>query len=231
MLGLLIILIISFLLLKLFKIKFSAFGFRPTKKRIIDFGVGFTAAALMCGIYFSLIISIFDYQIELNSNYDLTGFLSGSFWTLKSVLTEELLFRGALLIIAIKYLGELKAIIISSIIFGIYHWFSYNVFGSLMPMLNTFIITAMGGFMFAYAFAKTRSLYLPIALHFGWNLISICVFSEGPLGEQLLISSGGDPMGYSYFFFLFLQIVPLPLFTVWYLRNRNSQAEFTMITD
>lgn len=219
MLGILIILIISWILLKLLKIDFSAFGFKPTKSRLLDFGIGFIVSATVCFIYFSWLIWLLDFNVEFNKSYYFQDFLNAMGWTLKSVLIEELLFRGALLIIAIRYLGELRACILSSIIFGIYHWFSYNVFGSFMPMLHTFVITSIGGFMFAYAFAKTRSLYLPIALHFGWNLITITVFSEGPLGEQLLISSGGSPMGYWYFASLFYQILVLPLFTFWYLKK------------
>jgi len=43
--------------------------------------------------------------------------------------------------------------------------------------------------MLAYAFAKTGSIILPIALHLGWNLVTIQVFSNGPIGDQLLIKS------------------------------------------
>ena len=219
MIGLFIIAISSWIFLKFFKMDFSALGFKPTKSRIIDFGIGFTVSALICFIYFSLLIWLLEVQIELNENYYLEDFVFGFWWTFRSVLLEELLFRGALLIIAIKFLGELRACILSSIIFGIYHWFSYDVFGSLMPMLHVFIITGVGGLMFAYAYAKTRSLYLPVALHFGWNLVTITVFSEGPIGEQFLITSGGRPTGYLYIASFMYQILVLQLLTLFYLKN------------
>ena len=218
MLGSFIVICVSLLLLKIFKIEFSEFGYKPTSKRLKSFGIGFSVSAIVCTIYFLLIIKTLDYNFKINEDYSLNEFLFGAWWTFRSVLMEELLFRGALLILAIKYLGKHKASLLSSIIFGIYHWFSYNVFGSLMPMLNTFLITFIGGLMFAYAYAETRSLYLPIALHFGWNLMTITIFSEGPLGNQLLITSGGNPMGYLYFVFLLYQILVLPIFTFYYLR-------------
>ena len=222
MLGIICILILSWIILKIFNFDFNVFGFKPSYARIKDLGIGFLVAALSCFIYFTSFILLLDYSVELNSDFQFSNFLSGAWWALKSVITEELLFRGALLVIAIKYVGEIKACLLSAIIFGIYHWFSYNVFGNLLPMLNTFIITGMGGLMFAYAYVKTRSLYLPVALHFGWNVVTITIFSEGPLGDQLLITSGGKPMGYLYFASLLYQILLLPCFTYWYLKKHKN---------
>jgi len=224
MLGSIIAIIISFALLKIFKIDFSEFGFRPTSGRLKNFLIGFTVSAIVCSVYFLLIISTLEYDFRVNENFTLKKFLFGAWWTFRSVLMEELLFRGALLILAIKYMGKHKACFLSSIFFGIYHWFSYNVFGSLMPMLHTFLITFIGGLMFAYAFAETRSLYLPVALHFGWNLFTVTIFSEGPLGDQLLITSGGQPMGSLYFVFLLYQILVLPLLTYYYLKYSSKKV-------
>ena len=144
MLGLIVILLLSFILFKIFKIPFSAFGLKPSKKRLKDFIVGFTISSVVCSVYFILIIVSLDYSVKINSEYSFAKFLNGAWWTLRSVLMEELIFRGALFILAIKLMGERRAIILSAIIFGVYHWFSYNVFGSLVPMLNTFLITSIG---------------------------------------------------------------------------------------
>lgn len=121
-----------------------------------------------------------------------------------------------------KGLGIKVACIISAVAFGIYHWFSYGVFGEPMQMIYVFIITGIGGLMFAYAFALTKSLYLPIGLHLGWNLATIVIFSQGPLGEQLLIGSNGQKLGgiLSVLFFLY-QILVLPLITYWYLKRQK----------
>jgi len=87
-------------------------------------------------------------------------------------------------------------------------------------MIFIFFMTAIWGFMFAMAFAKTYSLYLPVALHFGWNLIHIVVFSQGPLGNQLLISYGGQKMEGILSLVLFLfQVSSVPLITYWYVKS------------
>ncbi|MCH4824441.1 CPBP family intramembrane metalloprotease [Gramella lutea] len=225
MIGLLFILTVSFLLLKALRIPFSVLGIKPNTSRLKNFLVGLIASALICAVAYILLIELRDYQVNLNKDYTIPDFLYGCWWIFRSVLWEELLFRGALLVLAIKYLGKHNACILSSFIFGIYHWFSYDVFGSLVPMLYTFTVTGIGGLMFAYAFAETRSIYLPIALHFGCNLLTISIFSEGPLGEQLLVVTGGKPMGYLYFPFLFNEILILPVFTFFYLKYLRKHTK------
>ena len=135
---------------------------------------------------------------------------------------EELLFRGALLYIAIKIFGIRNACIISSVAFGIYHWFSYGIWGDIIQMIYIFILTGIGGLLFAYSFALTKSVYLPVGLHLGWNLVSVVVFSQGPLGDQLLLSSDGHPLSgfWSTIFFIY-QITILPLVTYLYLRRQK----------
>lgn len=109
-------------------------------------------------------------------------------------MTEELIFRGALLYILIQKIGSRKSILISAIAFGIYHWFSYGVLGNVMAMILVFIGTGLMGSALAWAFSKTKSIVLPIGLHFGWNFIDNTLFSNGPLGELLLISKGGNEL-------------------------------------
>lgn len=129
-------------------------------------------------------------------NDNITGgiILKSSWWDVKSVLTEELIFRGALLYILIRKLGSRKGILISAIAFGIYHWFSYGVFGNLMAMVLVFIGTGLMGYAWAWAFSKTQSIMLPFGFHLGWNLIYNTIFSKGPLGESLVISQGGNEL-------------------------------------
>lgn len=218
MLGIIVLLVLSWAILRLFKYNFSVLGLKPDPIRIKTFLIGFSVSALICAIYFIWNIAVLDAQISINKSYNLREFLNAFWWTLKSVLFEELVFRGALLFLAIKYLGKIKACVLSAIIFGVYHWFSYSVFGALVPMIHVFIVTTLGGLMFAFAYAETKSMYFPIALHFGWNLVSIVIFSEGPIGDQVLISKTENIMPVTmYFVFLLYQFI-LPLFTFWYLR-------------
>jgi membrane protease YdiL (CAAX protease family) len=194
-------------------------GLLPTKTRLLDFSFGFLASALLAGLGFYLVAFITHAVLTLNNEFTLQIFFSSTLWMFRSVLLEELLFRGALLYIAISWIGVRRACFLSSVAFGVYHWFSYGVFGQAVPMIYVFLLTGVGGLMFAYAFSLTKSMYLPLGLHLGWNVVSVVVFSEGPLGNQLLIATGGQPLGLWTIAFFVYQVTALPFVTFLYLRR------------
>ncbi len=226
MVGLVLILFISLALFRFKNQKIDSLGLKPCKIRLASFTVGFLMSLGVCCIYFISLILLLDAEVRFNNNYTLLHFSSAFWWILKSVLFEELLFRGALFFFAIQILGKHKACFLSAFIFGIYHWFTYEVFGDATEMLNTFLITGIGGLMFAYAFAYTKSLYLPIGLHFGWNLVTIMIFSQGPLGEQVLILSTNNYIDgiVSVLFFLY-QILFLPVLVFFYLKKYRESSQ------
>ena len=159
---------------------------------------------------------------QFNPEYGLIDFFGGSFWILQAVVLEELVFRGAILYLLIKRIGVIKACLLSSVAFGIYHWFSYEVFGSrIILMAYIFLLTAAGGWMFSYAFAKTRSLYAPTGLHLGWNLVTAVVFSSGPIGNQMLLQQGEEVEWNEWYtlFFFSLQAIVAPGLVTWYLAR------------
>jgi len=95
-------------------------------------------------------------------------------------------------------------------------------------MTYVFVSTGIWGLMFAFAFSKTKSLYLPTGLHLGWNLFNIVVFSQGPLGHQFLISSSGGQLltGLPSLGLQAFQLIGLPVIVYIYLkkyREKNKQ--------
>lgn len=228
MIGILIQLAVSWLLLWfLEKNDLSALGFKPTKARLLNFLFGFLAGAICFTIYCLTTTYLTNNNWTQNTSYTTKNFLASSWWTINSVLFEELIFRGALLYILIKKIGTNKACLISSIAFGIYHWFSFGALGNPMQMIFVFFSTGLWGFMHAISFAKTKSLYLPVALHLGWNLFNIVVFSQGPLGHQLLISENNGQMARglpSLALFLFQQL-SLPIIVYVYLTRYEKTVK------
>ncbi|NNF82635.1 MAG: CPBP family intramembrane metalloprotease, partial [Flavobacteriaceae bacterium] len=85
-----------------------------------------------------------------------------------------------------------------------------------------FLVTGAGGWMFAYAFAKTKSLYAPLGLHFGWIVISIVIFSAGPLGNSLMIpdGEGSDLSGWAQVLFFLWQTLLVPGTVTWFLIKK-----------
>ncbi|MBT8238583.1 MAG: CPBP family intramembrane metalloprotease, partial [Croceitalea sp.] len=133
-------------------------GIIPNGRLSREFTIGLTLMALFCVV--NLLGQSYFKEISYvrNPDYGFWESLNGVWWTFKAALFEELIFRGAILYILIKKIGVKWACIISAITFGIYHWFSYEMFGrGLIPMIYVFLLTGAAGWMFAYAFARTRS--------------------------------------------------------------------------
>ena len=195
MVGILVILIISWIALHLIEKKnLLSLGVLPIAKRLKQFLIGFLITAILCvGVqYFEAFLKSSTWA--LNETITSSSVLKAFWWDARSVLTEELVFRGAILYLLIQRIGSNKAILISAIAFGIYHWFSFGVFGNIVAMIIVFIGTGLMGYAWAWAFAKTRSILLPFGFHLGWNFIHNTIFSKGPLGDLVLISQGGNQL-------------------------------------
>jgi membrane protease YdiL (CAAX protease family) len=233
MLGLIVELIVSWLLLWIFfKKGLLVLGVIPTQSRLFNLFFGILIAAVCCTLYFLSFSFFISNKWTLNNEFTAQKLLASSWWTLRSVLYEELIFRGALLYILIKKFGINTACLTSAICFGVYHWFTSGVLGNTLQMAMIFIMTGIWGAMFAMAFARTKSLYLPIGLHFGWNFISTVIFSQGPLGKQLLVISGEQKLGEALSAVIFIfQLLAVPAVTYWYLHLLSKKQKNAINTE
>jgi len=129
---------------------------------------------------------------------------AGSLLTIKDVLLalavfmlagafEELVYRGYGFQTLLRGAPAVVPILLLSVYFGYGHWENPN---------RTFFSTAntvLAGVWLSLAYLKTRSLWLPTALHFGWNWAMGAVFGlpvSGLLIPQhpILISTGDVPL-------------------------------------
>lgn len=162
----------------------NAFGIQPVPKRIVQllFGISLTS---VLSITINIAFGHFAYFTWiLNSDYSLPHILDSAYNTLNSVLFEELVFRTYLLYKLIQYIGEQKSIIITSVIFGIYHWFTFGILGNYPMMIWIFFYTGLWGAMFAIAYTRTGTILLTIGLHWGWNFFDQTIFNRN--GQGLL---------------------------------------------
>ncbi len=220
MIGILFAIAISWALLYLFeKENIFALGLFPIEKRLKQFFIGFLITGILCVLIQYLESYLKTSTWILNKNISSRIILKSFWWDFKSVLTEELIFRGAFLYILIKKIGSRISILISAIAFGIYHWFSYGVLGNVMSMILVFIGTGLMGYAWAWAFSKTKSIMLPFGLHLGWNFTYNTIFSKGPLGELLLISEGGNELADWISFLNFISgLVIIPILVLIYVK-------------
>ncbi len=229
MIGIIVQLAVTWLLARIFEKKgLGILGLMPTKKRAGDFAIFFIVTAVCAAMGFIMRI-YFGERWQLNPTLNAKLFAAGLWWNIKSVLFEELIFRGIIFYILIKRLGVRGAIIISSIAFGIYHWFSMEVWGDSLKMLIVFIMTGAMGSIYSYGYAKTFSLFIPIAIHLGWNFTNNFIFSEGQIGNGVLVAMKPAHIAtVSWPVFLFVSYFPFICAIVinyWLLKRKTQVAE------
>ncbi len=76
---------------------------------------------------------------------------------------EELIFRGYAFQIMVEKVGPFATILPTSVLFGLAHGWNPN--SSKLAVANTIL----WGILLGFAFLRSRDLWLPIGLHFGWN--------------------------------------------------------------
>lgn len=92
-----------------------------------------------------------------------------------AALTEEILFRAYLLSGFKEILGKGKALILMSLIFALSHLL---VSSSRQVPLPLFLLGLTGpGLLLGWAYLKTGSLWLPVGIHFMWNLAQDDLFN------------------------------------------------------
>jgi membrane protease YdiL (CAAX protease family) len=101
---------------------------------------------------------------------------------LLAAVFEELIMRGVLFRIVEDRFNSLAALVVSAAVFGLVHGANHGA-----TIVSTLCIAFEAGLLLAAAYMVTRSLWLPIGLHFGWN------FTEGGLFGAAV--SGGKAEG------------------------------------
>ncbi|MGX4585809.1 CPBP family intramembrane glutamic endopeptidase [Paenibacillus chitinolyticus] len=192
MLGIIVIILLSSFLLR-FTVRqpLSVLGYNPFGLRLRQFGIALLIGLVVCVVVKWTESLITSAGWEVNSGYQWTDFFAAGWWSFKSVWFEELLFRGALLVILIRWLGVRSGIVLSAAAFGVYHWFSHGLFGNIPVMIFMFATTFVMGLVWAYAYSRSGSMAIAAGSHLGWNATSAILFSDSPIGDQLFIPFKG----------------------------------------
>ena len=115
----------------------------------------------------------------------LLGFMAAA------AVTEELMFRGIIFRIAEGRLGTWGALTLTSVLFGLSHLLNPHA-----SLWGAIAIAIEAGGMLGAAYAATRTLWLPIGLHFGWNFAGAGIFGavvsgkDAPQGLLNAVTSG-----------------------------------------
>jgi len=210
MLQIIFLLLISWFILWVFEKKnLLVLGLTPTSKRLKYFTILFIVSSFLSATTFFLKMYFAKEVYTISETLTTKSILLETWYQFRSVLTEELICRGALLYLLIKKIGQTKAIITSSVIFAALHWLNAGVWGNLSQMTIIFVFTFLMGLLLAYAYAKTFSLLIPFAIHFGWNLTQNYIFPDTATGNHIFILAEPPPsVTISYLAFFTMLFLP-----------------------
>ena len=94
---------------------------------------------------------------------------------------EEILFRGYGFQVLLRSTGPFTTILPVGVLFGALHM--SNPHASNLGLVNT----AGFGILFGYAFLRSRDLWLPFGLHFGWNF-TLPFFGTNLSGVKMVVT-------------------------------------------
>lgn len=94
---------------------------------------------------------------------------------------EETIFRGYAFQLLVEKLGPFATILPAGVVFGLAHSGNPNV--TKLAVANT----AFWGILLGYAFLRSRDLWLPIGLHYGWNAV-LPLFGAGLSGITIEVT-------------------------------------------
>lgn len=158
----------------------------PVELRVSDARSGLRRGVLIGLGAFAVTITV----IAMTGGYHLDGWGSfgGALTTLGLMccvaVTEELIFRGVVFRLLEEKAGTWAALAASGGLFGLVHLVNPEA-----TLWGAFAIAVEGGLLLAAAYAATRSLWLPIGLHLGWNMAVGGIFGTTVSGSAAGLGS------------------------------------------
>jgi membrane protease YdiL (CAAX protease family) len=188
-------LIASYLLLHfLDRRKFASLGMNLRKGawRELWWGILIGFAILTVAVGAMTIMGYEDIRFaDGNVNYFAFGFLINLFLYIVVGFNEETLFRGYIFQSLIEGTNKIFAVAFFSILFGLAHYFNPNA--SAFGIANI----VLAGILLSLAYLQTKSLWLPIGLHIGWNFTQGYIWglpvSGSTVFEPLVIAQATGP--------------------------------------
>ena len=158
------------------KLPIESLGLKLNRQALFDLLTGIGITFLQMGLIFWLMLGLnwltfngFAWEFDPLSVVVKNTLLFFVIFTLVG-WNEELLSRGYHLQTIASGLNLFWGVMISSAVFGLLHLGNPN--STVVSVVGIFL----AGVFFAYAYIRTKQLWLPIGLHLGWNFFEGVVF-------------------------------------------------------
>lgn len=209
--------------------RFASLGYSIHRGWWRDLGLGVAVSAAMILLVVLIQVSVGGTQVRVGAEGPKTAatiwciLLGGvgvaTVLLLVAATFEEIVFRGYVFQTLLRDVPVAVPLTLLSILFGLAHW--SNPSRTLFSTTNTIL----AGIWLSLAYLKTRSLWFPTGLHFGWNWAMGVFFgipvSGLPLRHSILVTTSGAPLwltGGSYGCeggFAATAVLLLSLFLIW----------------
>lgn len=153
--------LLTWYFLKRAGISFKDLGFKVSFNQFLQ-------AFVLGGIFIALAFVTFGILDLIETTplpFNGSEFLMVTLFLLVAALCEEIIFRGFFMKMMQKYIGVFWAVILSSLIFSLFHVFNPNV--TIVGLLEIFL----AGIAMAYAYFKTGNIWFVTVMHFAWNYV------------------------------------------------------------
>lgn len=155
---------------------------RPVSELARDGARSATGRGVLIGValFGAVIVNLaFAGYYEVDGIGSVTGAMGLIGFMAAAAVTEEVLFRGILFRVIEERGGTWIALTSTGIVFGLMHLVNPNA-----SLWGAIAIAVEAGGMLGAAYAATRSLWLPIGVHFGWNYAASGIFSTEVSGNN-----------------------------------------------
>ena len=147
---------------------FSSLGF-GLKNFTREIVIGFLMGVIMISAGFVILLGIHEINV-VGTNPDATSLLLSMVLFVAVGINEELIFRGYILGNFMLSMNRWVALLVSSVVFSLMHMGNANF------DLFSFVCILLAGLLLGLPYIYTKSLWLPIALHFSWNFFQGTIF-------------------------------------------------------
>jgi uncharacterized protein len=165
-------------------------GWNPVSSREFMLGMGSGAAAACLVILLPVAAGAASYEKVPGSEHLIASLAFVSVVLLFGAFGEEMMFHGYACQLLVRRIGGFATILPAAVLFGLAHM--DNPSRNTLGILNTML----WGVLFGYAYLRTGALWLPIGLHFGWNVMlpvlgtNLSGFTMGVTGYGLHWNAG-----------------------------------------
>ncbi len=139
-------------------------GWAKTSAREFFVGAGIAGAGAAAIILLPMSGGYVKFAAAPSVEHRLPSILFIAFVLLFGAAGEEMLFHGYAFQLLIRRMGAFATILPAAVLFGLAHMGNTNA--NFLGIANTML----WGVLLGYAYARTRALWLPIGLHYGWNV-------------------------------------------------------------